>query len=97
MPEKIDIMKIEPTTNVERRLVTVTLTDQETILIEPSEAAAEPEYWIGLLSSITGIDPTTHAREFFSALPDRLDGTYVYARRDEHAQDSSDAPHVVGA
>lgn len=97
MADRMDIMKIEPTADVERLLATVVLTDEGTISVQPAMHDSEPEYWLGLLSDIADVDPEAHPRDFFDAVRERLDGTYVYAREPDPSEDQGarDMPHTA--
>jgi hypothetical protein len=70
----VDIMKVDPLVTQEMRLARVIL-ENNRIDIE----ADNRDYWRGTLVQATGIDPSTHPRDFFEALHPKLDGTYVYA------------------
>jgi hypothetical protein len=74
MAEHIDIMKSEPTSSMEYRLACVMLEGGRIEVDAPDSG-----YWRQLLRNVVQIDPDERPEEFFAALHERVDGTYVYA------------------
>ena len=82
MADHIDIMKSEPTSTAEYRLACVVLSGGHIEIDAPDR-----DYWRQLLRNMAQIDPDEHPEEFFAALHERVDGTYVYASEPHSEED----------
>ena len=70
----VDIIKADPLAGTERRLARVALDHGQVVIESPDEG-----YWRDVLSRAVGVDPDDQPEDFFAALSERLDGTYVFA------------------
>lgn len=75
MSRHVDIIKTDPLATSEHRLAQAIFAEGRVSIEETSE----PEYWLATLAAATAIDPAAEPERFFEALPEALDGTYVYA------------------
>jgi hypothetical protein len=75
MSEHVDILKVEPLAASGAQALARVWLHAGQIDVE----APDSHYWRDLLARITRIDPDESPEEFFAALQERIDGTYIYA------------------
>lgn len=83
MADHVDILK----TGAVQPLARVLLEDGHVEVL-----ADDVRFWREFLTSVSGIDPDEHPAEFFAALPERLDGSHIYATPPHQEGDDCPAP-----
>ncbi len=91
MADHVDIMKSEPTSTAEYRLACVLFAGGHIEIDAPDR-----DYWRQLLQNMVQIDPDERPEDFFMALHERVDGTYVYAT-EPHPEESCSVAEGVHA